>query len=232
MIPKIIHQTARTKDISWEENVLVRRMQNKLKGWTYMFHDDDDNDRLVKTYFPEYYNVFSSISKGVAKADIARLIYLYVYGGFYFDTDYKLIKEIPDWMLEKKQLLMESRNSADEYKLGNAVLGSAPNGAFYKDFIECIFKKEELLHLHENRVEWVTGPEALTEFYIKNKDKYKDDVTIIPREYFNPPILKHGLQIKKTKNTIGVHYCWGSWRSGSFLKRIYIFCKRKFQAIL
>ena len=88
MIPKIIHQTARTKDISWEENVLVRRMQNKLKGWTYMFHDDDDNDRLVKTYFPEYYNVFSSISKGVAKADIARLIYLYVYGGFYFDTDY------------------------------------------------------------------------------------------------------------------------------------------------
>ena len=63
-------------------------------------------------------------------------------------------------------------------------------------------------------------------------DKYKNDVTIIPREYFNPPILKHGLQIKKTKNTIGVHYCWGSWRSGSFLKRIYVFSKRKIQAIL
>jgi len=231
MIPQIIHQTARNADISWEERMLVKRMKSVLHGWTYMFHDDIDNEKLVEKYFPQYLTTYQSIQKGVAKADIARLIYLYVYGGFYFDTDYKIIRPIPEWILEKDQLLMESRNTSDEYKLGNAVLASAKGGLFYKGYIEHIFQKEELKKLQENRVEYVTGPEALTEYYLANKDFY-NNVYIMPRTYFNPPIMKHGLVINKTKETIGVHYCWGSWRSGNCIKRIYIFLKRKIQALV
>lgn len=232
MIPKIIHQTARTIHISWEEKMLVKRMKTKLSDWNYMFHDDTDNEKLIKENFPQYLDIYKSIPKGVAKADIARLVYLYVYGGFYFDTDYKILKEIPDWMLTKQQLLMESRNSEKEYKLGNAILASEPFGPFYKGFIEHIFKQPEITNLQENRVEFVTGPEALTAYYLENKDLYKENVTIIQRIYFNPPILNHGLIIKKAQDTIGLHYCWGSWRSGSLIKRVYIFLKRKIQAII
>lgn len=232
MIPKIIHQTARTNQISWEERKLIKRLKEKLYDWEYMFHDDVDNERLIKEYFPQYLERYNAIHKGVAKADIARLVFLYVYGGFYFDTDYKVLKMIPSWMLSKKQLLMESRNSQEEYKLGNAILASEPRGAFYRDFIEHIFNQQEIANLKENRIEFVTGPEALTDFYLNNKALYKDEITIIPRTYFNPPILKHGLIIKKTAQTIGIHYCWGSWRSGSLVKRVYIFLKRKIQAIL
>ena len=232
MIPKVIHQTASTSDISWEERLLVKKMKALCGGWTYMFHDDVDNERLIKRYFPQYLDLFNSIPKGVAKADIARLVYMYAYGGFYFDTDYRLFKKIPNWMLQKEQLLMESRNSETEYKLGNAILASSPGGSFYKGFIEHLFSKPELLSLQENRVELVTGPEALTEYYLANKKIYCDAVTIVPRIYFNPPILHHGLTIKKTKETVGVHYCWGSWRSGNYLKRVYVFLKRKIQAIV
>lgn len=232
MIPKIIHQTARTSHISWEEGQLVKKMKSLLGDWIYMFHDDIDNERLVQQHFPKYWEMFNAIPKGVAKADIARLVYMYVYGGFYFDTDYRLYKPIPEWILEKEQVLMESRNSANEYKLSNAILASSPHGAFFKGFIEHIFYEKELLSLKENRVELVTGPEALTEYYFANKEMYKDSVTIIPRTYFNPLIKKHGLVIEKTENTVGVHFCWGSWRSGNYLKRIYIFIKRKLQAIV
>lgn len=232
MIPKIIHQTARTNHISWEEKKLVKRMRKKLSDWEYMFHDDIDNERLIRNYFPQYLEKYNAIPKGVAKADIARLVFLYVYGGFYFDTDYKILKKIPDWMLNNHQLLMESRNSQKEYKLGNAILASEPKGSFYKDFVEHIFSQPEITNLKENRVEYVTGPEALTAFYLNNKTLYKDEITIIPRTYFNPPILNHGLTIKKTVDTIGIHYCWGSWRSGNIVKRVYIFLKRKVQAII
>lgn len=231
MIPKIIHQTARTSQISWEERLLVKKMKALCEDWTYVFHDDADNEMLIKKYFPQYLDKFNSIPRGVAKADIARLVYMYAFGGFYFDTDYRLLKKIPEWILQKDQLLMESRNSDSEYKVGNAVLASSPGGSFYKGFIEHIFSKSELKSLQENRVELVTGPEALTDYYLANKDKYKDVVTIIPRTFFNPPILRHGLTIKKTKETVGIHYCWGSWRSGNYLKRVYVFLKRKVQAI-
>ena len=53
-----------------------------------MFHDDNDNEQLVMKYFPQYLEKYRVIPKGVAKADISRLIYMYVYGGFYFDTDH------------------------------------------------------------------------------------------------------------------------------------------------
>lgn len=232
MIPKIIHQTARTSIISWEERQLVKKIKSLSVGWTYMFHDDADNEQLIKKNFPEYLDKYNAISKGVAKADIARLVYMYVYGGFYFDTDYRLLKTIPSWMLSENQLLMESRNSSTEYKLGNAILASSPKGVFFKDLIEHILLKPELQSLQENSVELVTGPEALTEFYLANKAKYEKCVTIIPRTYFNPPVLYHGLSIVKTDKTVGVHYCWGSWRSGNIFKRIYIFLKRKIQAII
>jgi len=230
MIPKIIHQTAKTKDISWEERRLVDRMRSKLSDWKYMFHDDNDNEQLVKRYFPKFLEKYRAIPQGVAKADISRLIYMYVYGGFYFDTDYKLYQRIPEWMLEKEQLLMESRDNPLEYKLGNAILASEPGGSFYKGFIEHIFNSEELSNLRENRVELVTGPEALTNYYMQNKSMYEKDVTIISRNYFNPPIVFHGLIIQTSKDSLGAHLCWGSWRSGSLIKRIFIFIKRKIQA--
>jgi mannosyltransferase OCH1-like enzyme len=230
MIPKIIHQTAKTKAISWEERRLVDRMKRKLPDWKYMFHDDNDNEQLVKKYFPNFLEKYRAIPRGVAKADISRLIYMYVYGGFYFDTDYKLYQEIPEWMLEKKQLLMESREDPSEYKLGNAILASEPGGSFYKGFIEHIFESDELNHLKENRVELVTGPEALTNYYMQHKDLYENCVSIIPRMYFHTPSTCHGLIIKREKESIGAHLCWGSWRSGSLVKRIFIFIQRKIQA--
>lgn len=230
MIPKIIHQTARSQDISWEERRLVKKIKHILSDWQYVFHDDEDNEKLIAKYFPHYLKSYNSIPKGVAKADIARLVYMYVYGGFYFDTDYKLFRAIPDWMLDKEQLLMESREKQEEYKLGNAILASAPGGKFYKDFIEHIFESVELSHLKENRVELVTGPEALTAFYLKNKEMY-EDVTIVPRTYFNPPIKFYGLLVDTSKDSLGAHLCWGSWRSGIIIKCIYVFLQRKIQAI-
>lgn len=232
MIPKIIHQTARSIDISWEERRLVKRMQWKLYDWNYMFHDDNNNENLIAEYFPQYLSRFRKIPKGVAKADICRLVYMYVYGGFYFDTDYKLFSKIPSWMLEYESLLMESRNSPTEYKLGNAILASSPGCIFFKDLICYIFEKGELENLAENRVELVTGPEAVTDFYLKNKDSYKNIVEIIPRRFFNPPTYLRGFYIKKSDDCIGAHLCWSSWRSGSILNRMLILFQRKLQALL
>src|SRR5580692_3326018 len=94
MIPKIIHQTTPTKTLSWEERRMIRRMRSVLSDWEYRLWDDADNERLVVRHFPRYLSRYRSIQRGVVRADIARCMYLYVFGGFYFDTDYKIIAPI------------------------------------------------------------------------------------------------------------------------------------------
>ena len=75
------------------------RMRAILKGWGYALWDDFDNLRLVAEYFPQFLERYRSIQRGVVRADIARCMYLYIHGGFYFDTDYKILTEIGDDIL-------------------------------------------------------------------------------------------------------------------------------------
>jgi hypothetical protein len=84
MIPKLIHQTSASKDISFEERQLQKRFRRFLPDWELKLWTDADNAILVLRTFPAYYSSYK-MRKGVAKADIARIIYMYVYG-FYFDT--------------------------------------------------------------------------------------------------------------------------------------------------
>lgn len=231
MIAKIIHQTARNKCISWEERHLIKRAKKLMPDYEFRFYDDNDNQRLVEKYFPQYIEKYNSINKGVAKADIARLIYMYVFGGWYCDTDYKWIKR-PDYILKNtncKIVLPISREDDNIFRLGNAVFGSEQRHPFWKDFIDYIFQSSELTSLKENRIEKVTGPEGLTEFYLKNKGLYKD-VLLPNKKYFHPKLKSASAIIEK--DTIGVHLCWASWRTGKLTIRLRNMMRRKISAIV
>lgn len=56
-----------------------------------MLRDDADNAALMHAVFPHFAERFDAIRIGVLKADIARCAYMHAYGGFYFDTDYRLL---------------------------------------------------------------------------------------------------------------------------------------------
>lgn len=228
MIPKIIHQTAKDRNLTWEENRLVSHMKNILKGWEYRFWDDNENEELVKKHFPQYLEKYNRIKKGVAKADIARYMYMYVYGGFYFDTDYKVLKEIPQYIMEKKCILPVSRTN---FRIGNAILASIPGHKFWADLLEDIFNDEELFKLEECRVEDVTGPIKVTNFYLKNKDNY-NDLYVAEKHIFHPHLKYRGVVPMLKKDTLGIHYCWGCWRSkGNLFEAIRTLTRRKMQAL-
>ena len=95
MIPQIIHQTAQTKHLTWEERRLLRRAKKLMPDYEFRLYDDSDCLSLVEKHFPQYAEQFKRISRGVCKADVARLMFLYLYGGWYCDTDYKWISPPP-----------------------------------------------------------------------------------------------------------------------------------------
>lgn len=231
MIPKILHLTSKTKQLNGEENILLRKNRKVLKGWQINLFDDTDNEAIVRKYFPEYWNKYNSIKKGVAKADIARCMYMYVYGGMYADTDYLFLKDIPSELLQKKCIIpAECWKTPQTPYLGNCIFMSEKEVGFWKDYIDHVFKSIELDTLHENRIIDVTGPGGITEFYLSNKDKYPY-IHVTPKNQFHPLQCWHGLRIQTDKSTIGIHFCFGSWRTKNILKRYYYILVQRMQAL-
>jgi mannosyltransferase OCH1-like enzyme len=233
MIPKIIHQTAPTKHLSWEERRMSSRMRTILKDWQYCFWSDADNEKLVADYFPQFLERYQRIERGVVQADVARCMYLYVRGGFYFDTDYKILMPIGDDILSHSCVLPISRGSikdASLLRLGNAVMGSAPRHPFWEDFIDELFLSGALRDLAEDRIEKTTGPEGLTRFFLKRRAKYPD-IFLPSREFFHPKLTAANFSYQIGNQTIGAHLCWGSWRTKHIPTLARNICTRKITAL-
>ena len=132
--------------------------------------------------------------------------------------------------LNKRCILPISRDNESPFGLGNAIFGSEQGYSFWKDFIDNIFTNTELSSIKESRIIPVTGPEGLSDFYWKNKDKYKD-IYLAPRNVFHPQLKFHFFIAATTKETIGIHLCWGSWRTVDPLRRIHRILCRKITAL-
>jgi len=212
MIPKIIHQTS--KRLTREESRLISRMRRQLPDWDYKLWTDAANDELVANQFPEFLESYQHIRRGVVKADIARYMYLSVYGGFYFDTDYKVLRAIDSEILSHACVLPISRNESQLFRLGNAVMGSVAGHPFWRDLLAHIFNGDRLEGIREEMIEKITGPEGLTDFFLARQNHYQG-VYLAPGPMFHPPHKLGGFSFVESAMTVGVHLCWGSWRSKS-----------------
>jgi len=201
-------------------------LRRVLSGWEHRMWTDHDNEQLVADQFPQYLSAFQSIRRGVVKADIARYVYLFAYGGFYMDTDYKVVRPIGEEILRHPCVLPVSRQSDSLFRLGNAVMGSEPGHRFWADFLERIFSQVGLDSLAESNIEKTTGPEGLTDFYLSRRDCYRD-VFLPPRRIFHPPLTYGGFSFKNEAETVGAHLCWGSWRTKNLLGNVRRLAARK-----
>ena len=200
-----------------------------LPNWTFRLWDDSDNQQLMDDYFPEIATRFAAIRRGVVKADIARCAYLHAYGGWYMDTDYKLLHPIDTKFLEESCILPISGEDGIEspgFRVGNSVFASEPGFLLWSDFIADIFARFSPEELDESAVEKVTGPEGLTDFIRPRVSQYAG-IHFVPRRFFHPLITRHGLSYDKTFCSYGAHLCWGSWRSKSPLHAIKTLLVRK-----
>ena len=148
----------------------------------------------------------------VVKADIARLLYIYHYGGIYLDIDCILIKNLLELdSIEKKNLFLFTEKIVNIQKLGPRECKNPENSvrianyAFYSrttknKFLEiclkeCIKRLEYLINLNLDNwkhqdILWVCGPDVITTMY----HKYKDE------------------NIQLLNTTYLKHEAFGSWR--------------------
>ena len=214
MIPKMFHQSS--KYFTWAERKLARRARALMPEWTYHAWTDEDNLALVEKLFPDNVKDYVSFPHGGSKVDIARYLYMYQYGGIYFDTDFRFFRAIKDDLLSN-QCILGVEEEYDPYvsggpKLGNSFIGSIPGLTLWTEFVDSIFTRFRKGDIHPDAV-FLSGPHALTAFL--RSHNYEKLVTILPRKMLYPPLTKFNLTGLRDPETIGVHLCWSTWRERS-----------------
>ncbi|UJR28372.1 hypothetical protein I4U23_009615 [Adineta vaga] len=92
-VPSIIHQTWRDKNsipLSWQE--ASNSCRSLHSNYEYRFWTDDNARRLIEKEFPSLLSTYDSYPYDIQRADVIRLIVLYVYGGIYLDFDIICLK--------------------------------------------------------------------------------------------------------------------------------------------
>jgi mannosyltransferase OCH1-like enzyme len=236
MISRILHQTAATRYLTWEERALLNKARKLLPDWNYTLWTDDDIRAVMQRNFACYIDTFLQIKRGIVVADIGRYAALYEQGGIYLDTDYKLIRA-PEQYLDAACLLpieegiIERSQETDAFKLGNAFLGSIPRHDFWKDFLAHIFTTMSIDELNNGNPVATTGPIALTDFWRRHRMQYPD-ITLPPKAEFYPALAGLNFSFARTPDTMGVHLCWGSWRGKHSLQKYKNIIRRKITGLL
>lgn len=90
-IPKIVHQTGRTKCLTPSFFELCNKW--KLHAHRYYFHDEKAVNRLLMKEFPEFPSLRTilrnCVNSSKVKTDLWRFLILYVYGGIYAEFGFE-----------------------------------------------------------------------------------------------------------------------------------------------
>lgn len=158
-------------------------------------------------------DLWKKIPWWIVKADLGRLLYVYLNGGFYFDVDCVVKKNFLA-ECENKMVLFVEKKISNVNKLGprekksedrklriaNYAFGSgSKKHPFLKLVInECINRLDFMLKQKTNKITdldvvWLCGPDVITSVYHDNKNQF-DDLLLLNKNNLN-------------------HQSFGGWRS-------------------
>jgi inositol phosphorylceramide mannosyltransferase catalytic subunit len=216
MIPKLIHQTAKTREIPRQWQKYQQTLQELHPDWTYRLWTDEDNLAFVQKEFPEYLETFVKLPKNIMRADMIRYFLLHRLGGLYMDLDYEMLR--PFDLLDYEVVLPWER---DNVCLSNAFMAASPGNRFFKLVIDEL-RANPPLQADVAEVEASTGPKFLTKLLPRAQAEGMS--VYVPTEtLFSPPTPRSPRQYRKiveAGTAYGIHHCYGTWREHSLTRKI------------
>lgn len=183
-IPRIIHQSWRSKSLERFQQEWQKTWLENNPGWTYMFWTDKDNRRLVAEHFPWFLDVYDSFPRNIQRADCARYFYMLHFGGCYFDLDFESMKGL-DPLLQNVNVALAymTTDISSEIAIPNAFLASAQGHQFWLYVIKHVLTAFASVEIDKGDAHRNTGPimlkNAVAQYQLTSPTK---DLTIFPQE--------------------------------------------------
>ncbi len=215
-IPKIIHQTFKSRDIPQKYASYREGLTALHPGWEYKFYDDRACRETVSRYFPEFLTVYDCASV-IQKTDIFRVLVVYGEGGYYMDMDVECLNPLDDLcefrcVFGEELTLSEEEaqrlGHRDRLRVGNFMFGSEPGHPFVLRIMRKIVEESRREILIENDVLESTGPGLVTTVYHDLKDELRD-VVLLPNTDRTCPVTGG---VSCHFGNYGRHHHESSWR--------------------
>jgi len=187
-VTRIIHQ-------SWKDRNIPSFFQRYLPSWNrcfphweFKFWTDKDNRNLVVNHFPWFLETYDNYPKEIYRADAARYLYLYYYGGIYTDLDNECL--IPfEHLLQNYTFVFGTIDKVDrqtdlvENYVQNSFMYSRPRQTFWLEVINNLQSQ-----FFYDTPDIVTGPEHLCSMIHNYRKSCPNDhsIKIYDAWYFNP----------------------------------------------
>ena len=181
MIPKIIHQTWKNKNIPDEWKDAVNSCKTIHKDFKHIVWTHETMDKFVRKYYSEFHKTYKSYKYDIQRCDAFRYLVLYKYGGIYLDMDIICNKSLNKFLHYD---LVLARSSNVETSFTNAFFMVVPNHPFFKYCIDHLSENINNFqyfgkHLH---VMYSTGPSFLNNM-INVYGKIKNTYVLTKKEY-------------------------------------------------
>jgi len=232
-IPKRIIQTGKTRELSPVAKVSACNLKLLHPDWDYRYFDDDDVRDFLREEFPEHEALFDAFPYKIQRFDFFRYLAVHRLGGFYFDLDVMLSKDMGPTLdshsvfpFEELTVSRHLRGRGMDWEIGNYAFGARPGDSFLGAVIEnCVRAQREpgwvspmmagipRMFRSDFEVLNTTGPGLVSRTLVENPELAAKVTVLFPEDVRDPATWHH-------VGDYGVHFMEGSWRAhGGFLRR-------------
>jgi glycosyltransferase involved in cell wall biosynthesis len=224
-IPRLIHQTWKTRDVPPEFRALQRSWIDRNPGFEYRFWTDEDIGRFIAEEHPALLPVFHGYADPIARIDLARYLILRRFGGVYADLDFECLRPI-DGLLEGRSFVVglepeehDGLAKAVERGLSRILcpsfLASVPGHPFWDHLLDRLVEARTFADVLD-----ATGPFLLTRAHAEYEGEGSDAVTVLPPELLYPVtkedcwsgrLFDLAFWEQATRRAYAVHYWEGTW---------------------
>jgi len=232
-IPRIIHQTWKSKDLPEEFQTYQRSWLEHHPDWEYRFYDDNDCLCFVKENYPDLFDIFNNYPKQIQRIDMFRYLVIRTYGGLYADMDMECYKPVDTLLSNKKSVfsieahLTSLRQKELGYRepcqIANCIFAAAPTQTVFDKIIDKLCELSSDVVNTNDDVEETTGPRMLTRLIENMDSKEQKQITILKQINLMPSGYPDIFPFKSFM--YAKHHNAGSWKTKAgplSLRRIWI----------
>jgi len=185
----------------YTRNIKTFRKYNP--GYTIKIWNLEDTTITIKTYLPEFWETFATISK----CDFARFCLIYIFGGIYSDLDFYCSKQLDGLLNDKEYIFAIEPCEHGKDHLYNGFFASIPKNPFIYGWLKTMES-----HALLSQVMFKTGPIGLAYYYNGLTDKPQLTETYKVMLYYN----KHKvINTVSDANNIDDNYVYTLWNEGT-----------------
>lgn len=240
MIPRLIHQSWKTREIPEHLREFQRSWQVHHPAWEYRLWTDGDNQRLIDEHYPQFAAFYQKLSPSILKADFVRMAYLHHLGGLYVDLDFEALRPL-DALLDQSQIVVgREPNGAGSFLRGhdyivNALIASPAGHPVWLEIMQTIQDRFRARRFFEMNVFYIMRMTIdLFDEVLNAYQTNHDDIMIHPHEAFYPAspsvrLVETRRALAARHDSYAIHHYEHTWVGLCF--RLYGFGLKRWQMI-